>query len=100
MCVSGFCPGSLADVLHHSSLPSSISVRERKGRKLSGSEFSQWAGHSDSCCVTEVGWLLESSQVKLQDQPTAAQLHVEMRNISLGGFCGSDETGIVFSYTF
>lgn len=71
--VSGFCPGSLAGVLHHGSLPSSSSARERKGRKLSGSEFSQWDGRSDSCCaVTEVARLLESSQVELQDQPIAA----------------------------
>lgn len=53
-------------------LPAAASGKGR-GRKLSGSECSQWAGRSDSCCaVTEEGWLLESSQVKLQDEPIAA----------------------------
>lgn len=64
--VNGFCPGSLASVLHHVSLPSNSSVRRMKGRKHSESEFSQWDGCFDSCyAVTEVGYVLELSQVKL-----------------------------------
>lgn len=85
--VSGLSPGSLAGILHHGSLPSD-SVRGRKGRKLSWSEFSQWAGRSDPCCaVTEVGWLLESPLVKLQD-PLIVGPQVEMRNILVCDFRG------------
>lgn len=71
--MNGFCPGSLASVLHHGSLPSNCSVREMKGRKHSGSEFSKWDGLFDSCFpVTEEDCVLELSQVKLQDQLIAA----------------------------
>lgn len=67
--VSGFWPGSLACVLHHCSLPPNHSVRQRKGNKLS--VWIQSVGWTfwRCCAVTEVGWLLEASQVKLQDQP-------------------------------
>lgn len=95
--VSGLSPGSLAGVLHHGSLPSNNSVRGRKGRKLSWSEFSLWAGHSGPCCaVTEVGWLLKSPLVKLQD-PLIVGPQVETRNILVCDFRGVWQNQDIFS---
>lgn len=83
VCARGFCPESLAGVLHHGSLPFNSSVREKKRRKLSESENSQWAGRSDSCCAaTEVGWLLglmSNYRINL----LLPGPHIEMWNVSL-----------------
>lgn len=82
VCARDFCPGSLAVILHHGSLPSDRSVRERKGRKLSEAEFSQWAGRSDSCyAVTEVGWLLSCRKSNYRLSLLLSAPHVERRNI-------------------
>lgn len=58
------------------------SVRERKGRKLSGSECSQWAGRSDSCyAVTEVEWLLSRLKSNYRIMRLLPGPHIEIRNL-------------------
>lgn len=66
MCVSGFSPRSLADVLHHRpSLPPSLPPDiQYQGKKPKESAWNRQQDKSDSA-VTEISELLDSSQAKL-----------------------------------